>query len=133
MAADRKAIVEKINAGFAENNLERVLSFCTEDFVWTMVGDSTVKGKDAIRKWLASMDPEPPQFTIQQVVADGDLVVTRGDMMMKTRHESEAHSYSFCDIYRFQGDRVAELTAFVIKTDKSNAREETRKEAGRAV
>jgi uncharacterized protein len=133
MAADRKAIVEKINAGFAENNLERVLSFCTEDFIWTMVGDSTVKGKDAIRKWLASMDPEPPQFTIQQVVAEGDVVVTRGDMMMKTQHETEAHSYSFCDIYRFHGDRVAELTAFVIKTDKSNAREETRKEAGRAV
>ena len=133
MAADRKAIVEKINAGFAENNLERVLSFCTEDFIWTMVGDTTVKGKDAIRKWMASMDPEPPQFTIDQVVAEGDSVITRGDMMMKDKKEATAHTYSFCDIYRFKGDRVDELTAFVIRTDKTKAPEEARKEVGRAV
>ena len=133
MSADRKATVEKINAGFRENNLEKVLSFCTEDLVWTMVGDTTVKGKDAIRKWMASMDPEPPHFTIQQVVAEGDLVVTRGDMIMKTKKESKAHAYSFCDIYRFAGDRVVELIAFVIKTDKAKAQDETRKEVGRAV
>ena len=60
MSADRKDVVEKINLGFAENNLERVLSFCTEDFVWTMVGDRSVEGKDAVRQWMASMNPEPP-------------------------------------------------------------------------
>jgi len=133
MGVDRKAIVEKINAGFAENNLERVLSFCTEDFVWTMVGDSTVKGKDAIRKWMASMDPEPPQFTVQQVVAEGDSVITRGDMIMKMKKEGVAHTYAFCDIWRFVGDRVAELNAFVIRTDRTASPEETRQEAGRAV
>jgi len=133
MSADRKAIVEQINNGFAENNLEKVLSFCTEDFVWSMVGDTSVKGKDAIRKWMASMSPEPPQFTVQQVVAEGDTVMTRGDMMMQESKEDLPHSYAFCDIYRFKGDQVAELTAFVIRTDRSKAHEETRKEVGRAV
>jgi uncharacterized protein (TIGR02246 family) len=83
MAASRKAIVQQINEAFAENNLEQILSFCTDDFVWTMVGDTTVKGKEPIRKWMASMNPEPPQFTIQYVVAEGDFVITRGDMTMK--------------------------------------------------
>ena len=133
MAADRKAIVEKINAGFAENNLEIVLSFCTEDFTWTMVGDTTVTGKEAIRKWMASMDPEPPQFTIDQVIAEGAFVITRGDLMMKDKKEATAHTYSFCDIYRFEGDRVAELTAFVIRTDRTKAHEETGREVGRAL
>jgi hypothetical protein len=50
------------------------LSFCTDDFTWTMVGDTTVRGKDPIRKWMASMDPQPPIFTIQQTVAEGDSV-----------------------------------------------------------
>jgi hypothetical protein len=45
MGADRKNIVEHINDAFAENNLEGVLSFCSDDLVWTMVGDTTVKGK----------------------------------------------------------------------------------------
>jgi len=68
MSADRKTTVEKINNAFADNNLEKVLSFCTDDLVWTMVGDTTVKGKDAIRKWIASMNPQPPQLMIQQTV-----------------------------------------------------------------
>jgi ketosteroid isomerase-like protein len=133
MGADRKNIVEQINAGFAENNLDKVLSFCADDLVWTMVGDTTVKGKDAIRKWIASMNPEPPQLMIQQMVAEGDVVITRGDMIMKDSKDRIAHTYSFCDIYRFAGDRVVELIAFVIGTDKTKTREAARKEVGRAV
>lgn len=122
MAANRKEIVQQINNGFAENNLEKVLSFCTDDFVWTMVGDTTVKGKDPIRKWMASMNPEPPQFTIQDVVAEGDVVMTRGDMTMKEKKDGAPLPYAFCDIYRFVGDKVGELTAFVIRTDHASAR-----------
>jgi hypothetical protein len=85
-----------------------------------MVGDTTVRGKDPIRKWMASMDPKPPQFTTQQTVAEGDAVVTRGDMMMQETKNGPAIPYTFCDIYRFAGDKVAELTAFVIRTDKAH-------------
>ena len=134
MAADRKAVIEHINDAFAENNLEKVLSFCTNDFIWTMVGDTSVKGKDAIRQWMASMDVEPPQeLRIQQVLAEGDTVITRGDMMMKGRKEPAAHSYAFCDVYRFKGDKVAELTAFVIRTDQARAHEQAAREVGLAV
>ena len=118
--ANRKEIIQRINQGFAENNLEKVLSFCTEDFTWTMVGDTTARGKDAIRKWMASMNPEPPQFTIDNTVAEGDFVITRGDMTMQQKKDGPSIPYAFCDIYRFDGDKVAELTAFVIRTDKAN-------------
>lgn len=125
MSENRKEIVQRINQGFAENNLEKVLSFCTDNFIWTMVGDTTVKGKGPIRKWMASMDPQPPQFTIQQTVAEGDLVVTRGDMMMQQKKDGPSIPYTFCDIYRFDGDKVAELTAFVIRTDKAKTADRT--------
>jgi uncharacterized protein len=120
MAASRKEIVQRINEAFAENNLEKVLSFCTDDLTWTMVGDTTVRGKDPIRKWMASMNPQPPQFTIQQTVAEGDFVITRGDMTMQEKKNGPSIPYTFCDIYRFVGDKVAELTAFVIRTDKAS-------------
>jgi uncharacterized protein len=120
MAANRKEIVQQINEAFAENNLEKVLSFCTDDFTWTMVGDTTMKGKDSIRKWMASMNPQPPQFTIDNVVAEGDFVITRGDMTMPEKKNGPSIPYTFCDIYRFAGDKVAELTAFVIRTDKAS-------------
>ena len=129
MAANRKEIVQRINEGFAENNLEKVLSFCTDDFTWTMVGDTTVRGKDPIRKWMASMDPQPPQFTIHQTIAEGDSVVTRGDMVMQEKPNGPSIPYTFCDIYRFAGDRVAELTAFVIRTDKARTGDRTPNDA----
>ena len=49
-------------------------------------------------------------------------------MTMKEAHEAVPHSYAFCDIYSFKGDQVAELTVFVIKTDGTNADQETRKQ-----
>jgi uncharacterized protein len=123
MAANRKDVVQRINDGFRQNDLEKVLSFCTDDFTWTMVGDTTVKGKDPIRKWMASMNPEPPQFSIDHTVAEGDFVITRGDMTMQDKKAGHAIPYTFCDIYRFVGDKVAELTAFVIRTDKHDTRD----------
>ena len=57
-----------------------------------MVGDTTVRGKDPIRK-------------------------------------CPAIPYTFCDVYRFTGDTVAELTAFVIRTDRSNQAERTANDA----
>jgi uncharacterized protein len=120
MAVNRKEIVRRINEAFAENNLEKVLSFCTDDLTWTMVGDTTVRGKDAIRKWMASMNPQPPQLSIQHTVAEDDFVIARGDMLMQERKNGPSIPYTFCDIYRFTGDKVAELTAFVIRTDKAS-------------
>ena len=128
MAANRKDIVQRINEAFAENNLEKVLSFCTDDLTWTMVGDTTVTGKDAIRKWMASMNPQPPQFTIHDTIAEGDVVITRGDMRMPDKKNGPAIPYTFCDIYRFEGDKVAELTAFVIRTDKAGTRDRAQDE-----
>jgi uncharacterized protein len=105
------------------------LSFCSDDLTWTMVGDTTVRGKDSIRKWMASMDPQPPRFTIHQTIAEGDSVVTRGDMMMPEKKNGPAIAYTFCDIYRFAGDKVAELIAFVIRTDQARTGDRIEDEA----
>jgi len=119
LAVNRKETVQRINEAFAENNLEKVLSFCADDVTWTMVGDTTVRGKNSIRKWMASMNPQTPQLSVQQIIAEGDVVISRGDMKMQEKKDGPWIPYTFCDIYRFAGDRVAELNAFVIRTDKA--------------
>ena len=129
MAANRKEIVQRINEAFAENNLEKVLSFCTDDLIWTMVGDTTVRGKDSIREWMASMDPQAPKITIRQIVGEGDAVVACGDMSMQEKKGGPSIPYTFCDVYRFAGDKVAELTAFVIRTDRPRAGNQTPNES----
>lgn len=117
MSARNKEIVEKVNAAFAQNDVEGFLSFCADDVKWTMVGDKTVTGKDDIRQWLASMDFEPPKFTVDNVIAEGDLVATHGDMTMKDK-DGKTAPYSYCDIYRFRGDRIVELRSFVMSTEE---------------
>lgn len=119
MSSRNKEVVDQVNAAFAQNNVEAFLSCCTEDVAWTMVGDKHVKGKDAIRQWMASMNADAPQFTVSNVIAEGDFVTAYGDMNMKEKDGSKA-PYSYCDIYRFRGDKIAELSSFVIKTQATS-------------
>ena len=116
MSEKNKETIRKVNAAFAEGDTEKFLTFCAENVKWTMVGDKTVEGKDAIRKWMAAMPSEAPLFTVDNVIAEGDFVTAYGDMAM-TEKDGTAGSYSYCDVYRFRGDKIAELNAFVIKTE----------------
>jgi len=116
MSAKNKEIVEKVNASFAEGGVEGFLSFCADDVTWTMIGNKTTKGKQAIREWMASMDMEPPAFTVENVIAEGDFVTAYGDMTMKEK-DGKIVPYSFCDIYRFRNGKIAEMNSFVIKTE----------------
>ena len=114
MALSKKDVIKHVDDAFARNDVERFLSFCDDDFVWTMVGSDPIKGKDAVRKWMASGPPEPPNFTVNTVVAEGDVVTSIGDMTMT--ENGKTVPYAYCDVWRFRGDKIVELRAFVIKT-----------------
>lgn len=116
MSAKNKEIVEKVNASFAEGGVEGFLSHCADDVVWTMVGNKTTRGKNAIREWMASMDMETPKFTVDNIIADGDFVTAYGDMTMKEK-DGKTVPYAYCDIYRFRDEKIVELNSFVIKTE----------------
>ena len=116
MSATNKQIVEEVNASFAEGGVEGFLSHCADDVVWTMVGNTTTRGKDAIREWMASMDIEPPKFTVDNIIAEGDFVTAYGDMTMKEK-DGKTVPYAYCDIYRFRDGKIAELNSFVVKTE----------------
>jgi ketosteroid isomerase-like protein len=114
MALNKKDVIKQVDDAFRRNDVEGFLSFCDDDFVWTMVGSDPVKGKDATRKWMGSGPPEPPNFTAHTVVAEGDVVTSIGDMTMN--ENGAVVPYAYCDVWRFRGDKIVELRAFVIKT-----------------
>jgi len=120
MSARNKEIVRKVNAVFAEGKFEGFLSFCDEDVEWTIVGDKVVKGREAIRQLMQSMaeeSAEPPRFfDVDVVIGEDDFVVSHGDMTMKDKH-GRTVPYSYCDIYRFRGEKIAELRSFIAKTE----------------
>jgi ketosteroid isomerase-like protein len=118
MSEKNKEIVRKVNEAFLEGKFEGFLDHCADDVRWTIIGDRTVNGKEAIREWMSSMEGmEPPKFTVADpVIAEGDFVAARGDMSMKDKDGKDG-DYSYCDIYRFGGDKIVELNSFVVSTE----------------
>ena len=115
MSEANKQIVEKINEAFMAGNTEGFLDHCSEDLVWTMVGEKRTEGKTAIREWMSQMEGcEPPVFTVDKMIADSDTVACYGDMTMKGESGNE-EQYSYCDIYQFAGGQVTELRSFIVK------------------
>ena len=115
MEENNKATLKKANAAIAAGDYEGFLSFCTDDTEWTYIGDKTLKGKDAVRQYLAASSEEPPKFTVTQLIAEGDFLTALGDITMKDEDGREVH-HSYCDVWRFRAGKMFELRAFVIKT-----------------
>jgi uncharacterized protein len=116
MSEENKAILLKGNAAIAEGNNEGFLVFCADDTEWTFVGDKTLKGKEAVRQWMATAYIETPEFTVAHLIAEGDFLTAVGDITTKDGNGQSAN-YSYCDVWRFRDGKIVELKAFVIKTD----------------
>ena len=111
-------IVEKINETFTKGDTEGFLSYCNDDLKWTIVGEETVTGKDAVRSFMAQMEGcEPPAFGVDAMAVDGDNVAAHGSMTMKDENGKEI-AYRYCDFYRFKNGLVSELTSYIVKTTK---------------
>ncbi len=116
MSEKNKAILEEANAHVAEGNNEGFLAFCDDDTVWTFVGDRTLKGKEAVRQYMAKTYKEPPKFKIDNLIAEGHFVTALGEITLKDEDGKET-DYSYCDVWRFRDGKMVELKAFVIKIE----------------
>jgi len=112
---NNKEILEKANLAVANGDNEGFLSFCTEDVKWNFVGDQTLEGKEAVRKYMEKTYIEPPKFDIENLIAEGNYVTAIGKISMKNEN-GETENFEYCDVWRFQEGKMAELKAFVIKT-----------------
>ena len=115
MSAERnKEIIQKVNDAFAQNNPEVFLDNCAEDIRWDMAGDAVHTGKDSIRKFISQMgDSKLTDLKVTNIISDGEHAACYGDMTMDEKGTSTA--YSYCDVYRFSGDKIVELRSFVVK------------------
>jgi uncharacterized protein len=113
MSLNNKAILEKANAAVTAGDNEGFLSFCTEDTEWTFVGDKILRGKEAVRQYMAMAYLKPPKFMVQKLIAEGDFVTAIGDISMEN-DEGLLIDYHYCDVWRFRDGKMCELQAFVI-------------------
>jgi ketosteroid isomerase-like protein len=115
MSEINKEIVKKLNAAVRANNLDEFLSFFTDDIHWVKVGDKSAKGKEELRKLIEDLgDAPPPSTTVfDAMIAEGDTVAAYGSLTIEIQPEMTI-GLVFCDIYRFEGDKIADFKSFVI-------------------
>jgi uncharacterized protein len=114
MSQRNKSILQEANAAISKGNIEGFLSFCAEDIEWTTVGEETIKGKEALRQWMATAYVEPPEYTLVNLIAEGDFLVALGDITLKDK-EGKPRNHAYCDVWRFRDDTMVELRAFVVE------------------
>lgn len=114
MSENNKSILGKANAAITEGDYEGFLSHCTEDTEWIFMGDRTLKGKQAVREWMAETYLKPPKFRVEHLIAEDDFVVALGEITLKGGDGQETRN-SYCDVWRFRDGRMCGLRAFVIE------------------
>lgn len=116
MSEKNKEILTKANAAITKGDYEGFLAFCSEDTEWNFVGDQRLKGKKAVRQFMAENYLEPPDFSVSRLIAGEDFVTALGDITLKDEN-GKAVQHSYCDVWRFRDGEMIELKAFVIKTE----------------
>jgi ketosteroid isomerase-like protein len=114
MNLNNKEILQMANKAITEGDNEAFLSFCTDDTEWTFVGDKVLRGKDAVRQYMAKAYVEPPKFIVENLIAEGAFVTAIGKISMKDE-DGRTVDYSYCDVWRFRDGKMNELKAFVIE------------------
>jgi ketosteroid isomerase-like protein len=113
MSEANKDVLRRANAAVSAGDNEGFLSFCTDDIVWSAVGGETIRGKEAVRAWMAREYVAPPAFTVRELIADGDLLAALGDIVSRDEAGRPVRQ-AYCDVWRLHGGKLAELRAFVI-------------------
>lgn len=113
MSKTHKEILLEGNAAISRGDFEGFLVHCTEETVWNFLGDKTLRGKDEVRRWMTEAYKEPPKFSVRQLIADGEFLAAVGEITLKDEN-GKAADFSYCDVWRFENGRIAELKAFVI-------------------
>ena len=113
MRSNNKDILLQANDCVTKGDNEGFLAFCTDDTEWTFVGDQTLRGKEAVRQYMAEAYVEPPKFMVEHLIAEGEFVTAVGKINMKDKN-GKMTDYTYCDVWRFREGKMAELKAFVI-------------------
>jgi uncharacterized protein len=119
---DTKQFLREFNEYWVREDVRAILDTVTDDIRFRMIGGKSVSGKSEFESFLGEMPDGNSEtaLTITNVIVDGDQAAVNGEISM-TDKDGQRQTYGFCDVYRLEGGKVAELTAYVldVNADKS--------------
>ncbi|MDQ0781317.1 ankyrin repeat protein/ketosteroid isomerase-like protein [Chryseobacterium sp. W4I1] len=113
-------VLHQANEFVKKGDYESFLAYCTEDSQWTFIGERILKGKEEVRKYMKEFYWEPPVFTVETTIEEGNFVTVTGEISLKTKDGILNH-YQYCDVWRFENGKMAGVKAYVIEKKISTA------------
>jgi ketosteroid isomerase-like protein len=111
---DNKQILATANAAVDKGDYDGFLAYCTDNTVWNFVGDTTLRGKEAVRDYLTEVYTEPPVNRVTNLLADGDYVIATGIISIKDK-DGKITTSNYCDVWRFENGKMAGVHAYVVE------------------
>lgn len=108
------AILNTANEFVSNGDYESFLNYCTPGTKWVFVGERVLNGKEEVRAYMKEFYHEPPLFNVEKSIEEGDYVTVTGEIRLKNKVGKYEH-FDYCDIWRFENGKLAELKAFVIE------------------
>lgn len=106
-------ILHKANEFVKNGDYESFLAYCTPNTKWVFVGERILNGKGEVRAYMKEFYCEPPVFSVEKAIEEGNFVMVTGEIRLKNKDGKYEH-FDYCDIWRFEEGKIAELKAFVI-------------------
>ncbi len=116
---DTKTFLREFNEYWVREDKPAIVETVTDDIRFSMAGGQAVSGKSDFRVFLENMggDATDMDLDIANIILEGDRAAVNGEIAM-TDKDGQRRVYAFCDIYRLEGGKVAELTAYVQEINK---------------
>ncbi len=93
----KKTFIKEFNIAFAKANVEFILKHISNDVVWNIYGNQSIKGKEDFAKLINKMANHTPiEMSIHQMITHGKEASVNGEIIMKDNKK-----YAFCDVYEF--------------------------------
>lgn len=107
-------ILHKANEFVKNGDYESFLAYCTLNTKWVFVGERILNGKEEVRAYMKEFYLEPPVFSVEKAIEEDNFVMVTGEIRLKNKAGKYEH-FNYCDIWRFEDGKIAELKAFVIE------------------
>lgn len=108
-----------MNEAFFIGNREFILTHLADNIKWNIVGMPPITGKEDFLKVMEIMESAVggfPGIQIKNIISEGDYVVVESSGSSKNIY-GKSFSPSYCEVYRVKGEKILELTTYVIDAE----------------
>lgn len=115
--------LKKFNQAFIENDINYIVDSTTNDILWVMVGDNTIRGKEELTVAMNKMkNSSGLEITLNAMIINGDQAAVDGTMSFEDK-DGNRKTYGFCDLYKFNNEeeiKIKELRSYIVPTSMHN-------------